>query len=557
MFEFLPFGAMKFQNENHSAMSRVQQLAPEIQQICNISGTAGASIGILHKGKVLQKANFGFRNVAARTVPNYETIYGIGSITKAFVAAGVGKLIHEQKLTWTTPIKSIIPEWQNVDPAITNLTTIVDCLAHRIGLAGDYSFTFQGDGDALLPVDQLIPLLNAMYPASPFREQWIYSSWGYSLAGVIIERLSGQSVNDFLQQNVYKPLGMKVTTTQPKFPSEANIAEPYSSLEDGTPNHLKTRQVFKDTVFEAAASIFTNVDDMLLWASAIIDTQSSSLKETETILSGQIPMLPPSFRERSYAMGWIRTQLPGVVGLMGDNSMILPIKELPQLGDKSPSILAFYHQGLIVGYYSSIFLFPESQSAIIVLTNSIALCDAAEFIAQAYTQALFDFKDPTDYVDLARKASRRLVSIYEELGKTIEEQRKPNTLHHPLDAYTGRFWNKLHNFVLEVKRHATQPELLQFVFQGLDTQIYDLRHLANDTFEWILTLDQESKRGRYHTWEPEFYSITFIPDGSDVDALRWAANPVDFPSVEIFEREGKQADYLKENLKDFPEVKLW
>lgn len=353
---------------------------------------------------------------------------------------------------------------------------------------------------------------------------------------------------------------MRITTTQPEFAHGANIAETYSSLDDGTPYHLKTRQVFKDTVFEAAAGAFTNVDDMLLWASAILNgssTLSTPFKEIDNILSNQIPMLPPSFRERSYTLGWIRTQIPGAVGLMGDNSMILPIKELPELGGKSPSVLALYHQGSTVGYYSSILLFPESYSAIVVLTNSIALCDAADIIGQAYAQAIFDFKDPIDYIGYTRKASKRLVSIYRNLGDTVEKDRKPNTLHHSLDSYTGRFWNKLHNFVLEVRRHATNPELLQFAFQGLDTQTYDLRHLADETFEWTLSLNEETKRARYHTWEPEFYKIIFISDGTNIDALRWAANPIDFPDGEVFKREGKEVSYLKELLKDFPDVKLW
>ena len=56
-------------------------------------------------------------------------------------------------------------------------------------------------------------------------------------------------------------------------------------------------------------------------------------------------------------------------------------------------------------------------------------------------------------------------------------------------------------------------------FRGLESQIYSLRPLANDTFEWSLTLSQEAKRGRYRTWDPEFYKIHFVINGDAVDEI--------------------------------------
>ena len=512
-----------------------------IEKIRNISGTAGASVGILHQGKVLHEANFGYRDVEERVVADSQTIYGIGSMTKAFVAAGIGKLVDEQKLNWTTPIKDVLPEWRNTDDAVTSLTTIVDCLAHRTGLPGNYQLTFQGDGDALSPRDQLIPIINAMQLVTSFRSEWIYSSWGYAVAGLIIERLSHSKLDDFLHQEIYEPLQMWDTTTQPEFPVEGNIAKPYAALSRGWPQPLKRRMVFRDTFFEAAGGAFTSVDDMLKWSSAIFEAMASPnpvLKQTEELFTSHISISPPSFRERAYGMGWIRTQLPGTVGIMGDNAAILPLRELPELGRNSPSMLTLYHQGSTAGYYSSIFLFPETESAIVVLTNSISLCDAADFIGQAYTQALFNFSDGADYVEITRNASRRLISIYDDLFNTIEAQRKPDTRAHPLMSYTGRFWNSLNNFVLEIQLQPTNDTCLQVAFQGLKSQIYALRHLRHETFEWSLSLDEEARRGRYHTWHPDFYKFHFhTSEDGTVDAIRWTENPYDFPDGQEYTRE--------------------
>lgn len=243
--------------------------------------------------------------------------------------------------------------------------------------------TFQGDGDNLLPKDQLMPLLNSMELATSFRSQWRYSSWGYAVAQLVIERLSGQTLEDFLRETIYRPLGMQSTTTQPMINSEDNVASPHSTLSDGSTYPLEKHMEFKNTFLEGAAGAYTNVDDMLIWAKAMFaasNRTNTHLKGIDLITSSHVPVLPPSLRERSYGMGWVRTQLPGVVGVMGDNVGLLPLEQLPELGRRSPSMLLIYHQGSTMGYYSSIFLFPETKSAIVVLTNSIALCDTADLV---------------------------------------------------------------------------------------------------------------------------------------------------------------------------------
>lgn len=517
-------------------MKCFRDIRETIDDICESSGTAGASVGVLHWGKTLYKTSHGFRDVQNNTVPDCQTLYGIGSLTKALVAFGIEKLVERGKIEWTTRIKDIIPEWRNVDPTVTKLTTIVDCLAHRTGILGDISLTFQGDGDCLLPKDQLIPTLNRMRPTRSFREKFTYSSWGYAIMMIVIEKITGSTLDDFLRATIFEPLGMSATTTRPRFPKGANVAEPYAALDDGKPFRLRSRMDFKDTLFEAAAGAFANVDDMLLWSKALLDVSNDS-KQLLAIFKSQIPVHPPTFRECSYAMGWMRTQLPGVVGILGDNIGIMPLHELPVLGQNSPSMLTLYHQGSTPGYYSSIFLFPETKSAVIVLTNSMSLCDAADFIGQAYTQALFDFNGTIDYASFARTGAQNLIDRYKELQDSIKRSRRLHTHRHPLKMYTGRYWNALRNFRLEIRLDQTSHSCLQVAFQGLESQVYDLRPLHNEIFEWSLPLNEVAKRGRYHMWDADFYKFEFCTSRvGKVQAVRWIRDPENFPRGEKFRK---------------------
>lgn len=449
------------------------------------------------------------------------------------VAAGISKLVHEEKLKWTTPIKEIIPEFKTQHASIASMTTVIDLLAQRTGLSGDISFTFQGDGDALMTADQLLLMVQHMESVTPFREQCSYSSWGYSLAGLVIERLSGQSLRQFLKASIFDPLGMHSTTTQPHIQEGDNVAEPHATLEDSTPYHLGKRMVLKDTLFKAAAGAYTNVDDMLRWCSALLSISDPSskpnqeskspLKGLRMVLSGHVPLMSPSSRERSYAMGWVRTQLPGVLGVLGENMDILgAVSELPELGRGLPSKLCIYHLGATVGYYSPVFLFPESQSAIVVLTNSIPLTDAPDNLGQAVAQALFGFHDPIDFVELTKMVKGRLLDQHKDMASEISRKKGPDAPNRALDEYIGKYVNELGNFVLTIEKHDVDGSVLQLSFQGLKSQSYELRPLDGDTFEWSMTLDEEARRGRYHITSTSYFVIEFLSDKGKITRLRWA-----------------------------------
>ncbi|KAJ5702809.1 Protein flp [Penicillium malachiteum] len=160
-----------------SVLTRLQNLRQTLDRIRQISGTAGASIGVIHDGHVIYKDNLGYRDVAAEIAPESQTLYDLGSLsTKSLTAIGMANLVHESILSSDTPVKDILPDFHHKDPCLTNLTTVVDLVAHQTGLTGDISLTFPGDGEALLPADQLLPTFSQNVQVAPFRSKWVYSS---------------------------------------------------------------------------------------------------------------------------------------------------------------------------------------------------------------------------------------------------------------------------------------------------------------------------------------------------------------------------------------------
>lgn len=510
-----------------------QATTRHVRPICDISGVAGMSVGVMHHGKVIYRDNLGLRNANGEVVPDSQTIYSIGSLTKAFSAAAIANLLEgHDGIDFDTPVDQILPEYEPQDERLRGQVSLGDFLSHRSGLLGDMSFVLQGQLEFLLPPDQLLPTLSRLETIAPIRRAWSYNNWGYSVASAVIEKLSGKSYTSYINETLIQPLDLKNTTSQPAYGPGDNFADAHISLCNAKPLPFEKSFFFKDSLFEAAGGIYSNVDDMLSWSKAVLTAEKEPsggpLRHVSTIISNQIPLDNPSHDFRFYGMGWIRTQLPGVVGLQGDNPELFAIKELPILGAGAAPMMTYYHQGSAPGYYSALFLFPETESAVVVLTNSIPLNDAADWIAQVYISALFDFPDPADYVGLARESRKRKLDKFDRVLTTFEQIRREHPGEkpvHSLDTYAGSYFNDAGNFYIEVRQHPHVKTSLELRFQGRDSQRYELRHLYADVFEWAMTCDESARHARYPILSPEYFEVhfQFEADHERPASLTWAA----------------------------------
>ncbi|KAL7791170.1 penicillin-binding protein [Trichoderma afarasin] len=504
--------------------------------ICEISGVAGMSVGVLHHGEVIFQDNFGLRAAGGNLAPDSTTMYGIGSLTKAFTAAAITNLLDDHpNITLDTPVDQILPDFMPLDERLRGQVSLGDFLSHRSGLFGDLSLALQGPFECLLPKEQLLPTASRLKTIAPNRRLWSYNNWGYGIAGAVIEKWTGTSFARYLKESILDPLGLQHTTSQPDFQPRDNFANTHIALCNATPLPVNGIYFFKDTLFEAAGGLYSNVDDMLKWAKAVLLAETSPsngpLRNIPVIISNQVPLQEPSHDSHFYGLGWIRTQLPSVVGLQGDNPELLPLKDLPILGAGGSPMMMYYHQGSAMGYYSALFLFPETESAIVVLTNSIPLNDAADWIAQAYTSALFNFPKPANYVALAKASRRSKVTALNSIKSNFDEMRRKhpgNRPQLPLQSYWGIYDNDAGNFFIEISQHPENKSSLLLKFQGKESQAYELRHLIDDTFEWALTYDESARQERSPILDPMYYEVRFHvkPDvenaAKHVTSFQWA-----------------------------------
>lgn len=189
------------------------------------------------------------------------------------VAAAIRRLAEEKKAKWSIPVKNIVPDFAHYNNTIRYTRTITDMLSHRTGLSGliPANLCSTGDKEVLLSRDRLFPIVKDLRLAKTVHSAWNHVFFNYAIVSEIIERVPWQRLDAYLGSPVFKPLGMNNTTTQPFFDQGGQSANQFAALADGTPCHLKTRQVFKKTFFEASGGVFLTLSDMMLWAKATLD----------------------------------------------------------------------------------------------------------------------------------------------------------------------------------------------------------------------------------------------------------------------------------------------
>lgn len=532
------------------ALTRLLDVEATIAEICAVSGTPGLSYGVLHEGRVLHTGNFGHRNVEAQLPPTSDTRYAIGSLTKAFTAAAVGILVEDGKTTWDASVRDVLGDgFHFSNPTLTQQMSVLDVLSHRMGLQRSNQLWHGNDNTLLLEKSKVIPHMQYIKTVQPFKSTVHYSNWGYALAGAIIEKLSGDSWATYVEKGLLAPLHMNDSDSI-KSADHDNFAKPYTVLDDHSFQLLPSLNVQAGSIMDSSQSIRSTVNDMLKWCQALVKAYSdqqktgqghsagSPLKQLSAQMSGLTPFAKPFDTNSAYGMGWVRAQLPAILGAVGCNPGF--VKSMPTAGRGSEETI-IYHQGSLAGYTSSLFLIPHTQSAIVVLSNSISLNDCADWVGQLILEALLDVEERNDYVEHAKESADAHLAKYPAMRESFEASRSPDTKPKSLDAFLGKYYNELGDFYIEITPNQ-QYNGLQLAFQGLDSQIWKMEHYQHDSFLWLMSRDEAVSRARFPYSPEKLYKLDFLAnEGGEIDSLLWA-HDADGPPEKFYRSTGGETD---------------
>ncbi|MFB4309832.1 serine hydrolase domain-containing protein [Actinomadura sp. GTD37] len=177
----------------------------------------GASLGILRLRPggedELAEAAYGVLNTGTGVATTTDSVFQIGSITKVWTTTVVMQLVDEGLLALDAPVAEVLPELRLADPDAAKGVTMRHLLTHTSGIDGDV-FTDTGRGDDCL--EKYTAVLADVAQNHPLGATWSYCNSGFSLAGRVIERLTGRTWDEAMRARLFAPLGLRRTITLPE-----------------------------------------------------------------------------------------------------------------------------------------------------------------------------------------------------------------------------------------------------------------------------------------------------------------------------------------------------
>ena len=304
----------------------------------------GISVGVIKDGKLVYAKGHGVRSLTSKKAMDENTLVGIASNSKAMTCLSLGILVDEGKLSWDDRVRDFVPEFKLYDPYVSDDFRIRDLLTHRSGLglgAGDLMFFPDG---ADFTVKEVIHNLRYLKQTSSFRTKYDYDNNLYIVAGEVVARVTGKSWPEFVEDRIFRPLGMtKTAGLMERLKDKSNLIDGHAPVE-GKVQVIKRSSV---RLAAAAGGVNSNIVEMAKWVQMLLDDGRTDdgkrlvseavireMMSPQTIIRVNAPG-PYNTHFAAYGLGFFLTDIAGykqVTHTGGLEGMVTQVTMIPELG---------------------------------------------------------------------------------------------------------------------------------------------------------------------------------------------------------------------------------
>jgi CubicO group peptidase (beta-lactamase class C family) len=460
-----------------------------IEQVRDDWKNVGVAVAVVRGRETIYARGFGVRESGKTDAIDPDTLFQVGSTTKAFTTAALAILVEEGKIRWDEPIIESLPGFQLQDPWLTRNLTIRDTVTHRSGIAVSlYPYL------AVMDSSQAIRQLRYVGSNGAFRNTFVYDNLMYAVAGQVIEAASGIAWSEFVRHRLLQPLQMSRSGASPYefwdarqvaptfFGSAAggvssteqardvNMAMPHALDEQGSLVVLPWRSYDNAS---AAGALVSSAAGMANWLTLHLNEgcfEGRKLLKKETVLELHATQnLHSGIDERlfdetpqGYAMGWWRAQYRGQTHLE--------------------------HGGGMIGFPAYAALLPDMQLGVVVLSNSPKAVYGDFTLGYLFHKAIASWifdrflgLPPRDWSRELLSRSRRAQQGTQENEEKLTRSRlsgKPPSL--PLERYAGEYEDMSgHSGLVTL---CLENERLTLSFSGEGAYGASLEHWHQDLF---------------------------------------------------------------------------
>lgn len=302
----------------------------------------GLAAVVVRDDAVVYLRGVGVRKSGGSEPVTPDTLFAVGSLTKAFTATALALLVDEGKAGWDDPVRKHLPWFRLADPLADRDVTLRDLLCHRTGLAAHDLLWYH----APWSVEETVRRMAYLEPAHPFRAVYEYNNLAYLAAGLAVSAAAGKPWHEYVQHRLFDPLGMKgAVFTHAARLAAADHAFPHRRGTDGKPEVIPWFDDSKQ--LRASGSIKAGVRNLGPWlrfqlAGGVFDgkrlVSAAALGETH-----RPQVVVPGDGLQSYGLGWHITEYRG-----------RPVLE---------------HGGAVDGFRARVVLVPGTRLGVAVLTN--------------------------------------------------------------------------------------------------------------------------------------------------------------------------------------------
>jgi CubicO group peptidase (beta-lactamase class C family) len=385
------------------AQTTDEQLAAKADEAFARIAPVGMAVAVVRPDQPVWVRGYGVTVDGGAEKVDGDTVFPIHSMTKSFTAAALALLVDESKIAWSDPVRKHIPEFAMSDPYVTEHLTVRDLLVHNSGLA-------LGAGDLLhwpdqvATADEFIAALRHLPLEKGFREGFAYDNILYTVAGEVVERVSGTSWAEFVETRLFAPLGMMSCSTSAARARKVPTVTQHSRVPGGAPTPRGDIVLQEDP----AGSISCSVKDVAKWTQFQIGdgklADGTVLMSPDRLRELHRPVValgPPNFMRRlagahfnDVALGWFVSDFAGS--------------------------LAVEHGGLGAGGVTNMILLPEQDAAVVVLVNDLA---PAQFLSHQLADLIVRGDKASDWIGFVVEGEKRRAARAAQ--ETAEQSQPP------------------------------------------------------------------------------------------------------------------------------------